>query len=211
MTAIGPAPNTEPAPRQDKKKRTPGAPADSVGSRHGFRTFPICVAGFLVLILVIGFMGVANGTPEQQVQVQAQMKVDAAKHDADALKHTADFKAESEKEALQAEQERQAETKLKLASAHNDLMLQSAVSGAGMLKTAIRNPDTLKLFDVSVMPDDAVCYQYRAQNGFGVINTEYAVLTPNERMYGNNSGMWNRYCKGRIGKDATRIVEKLMN
>jgi hypothetical protein len=48
-------------------------------------------------------------------------------------------------------------------------------------------------------------------SGFGGMNVEYAVLTPNERMYGNNSGMWNRYCKGRTGKDDTWIVEKLMN
>lgn len=42
-----------------------------------------------------------------------------------------------------------------------------AVTGAMMIRHSMRNPHTFELTQVLRMGDGALCYTYRAQNGFG--------------------------------------------
>lgn len=79
--------------------------------------------------------------------------------------------------------------------------------GAKALKNAMRNPDSFKLAQVLVMPDGGVCYGYRAQNGFGGMNGERAVLSPDGTMRTDDSDgfsrAWHRECAGKTGDDKT--------
>jgi len=96
----------------------------------------------------------------------------------------------------------------------DETMFQRALSRAGRLKTSLRNPDSFKLADygVLVMPNDAICFTYRAQNGFGGLNVEHAVMTPKGVFKANDSHLWNSTCVGvGSGKDDTEMVKAYLN
>jgi 2,4-dienoyl-CoA reductase-like NADH-dependent reductase (Old Yellow Enzyme family) len=59
--------------------------------------------------------------------------------------------------------------------------------------------------------DKKRCYQYRAQNGFGGMNIEYAVLTPNAANLSTNAGLWNRKCARKNGEDITALATQRMD
>jgi hypothetical protein len=88
-----------------------------------------------------------------------------------------------------------------------DLAFVRAVAGARQLKASVRNPDSFKLGETLVMADGAVCYDYRAQNGFGGMNVGQAVLAPSGKFKTNNSdgftSLWNKECGGKTGTDKT--------
>jgi hypothetical protein len=82
--------------------------------------------------------------------------------------------------------------------------------GAASLYAAARNPDTLKFESVLGMDDGTICYEYRAQNGFGGMNRERAVLLPNAKSLTTSSVAWNKRCANKSGDDVTLNAENLM-
>jgi hypothetical protein len=82
-----------------------------------------------------------------------------------------------------------------------------AVGAAKQLKDAMRNPDSFKLSNVLFMDDGAVCFEYRAQNGFGGTNLGRAVLSSKGIIKTNEMGggtqLWNRECANKSGYDNT--------
>jgi hypothetical protein len=97
-------------------------------------------------------------------------------------------------------QEQQKKTK-------DEQQFQFAVSGAKKLMDAMRNPDSFKLSSALFMDDGAICYEYRAQNGFGGMNVGRAVLTAKGIIKTNEmeggSKLWNRECANKSGYDNT--------
>jgi hypothetical protein len=79
----------------------------------------------------------------------------------------------------------------------------------------MRNPDSFKLSDGIVMADGAVCYSYRAQNGFGGLNVGNAVLAPKGKFKSSDSPgyatVWNKECGGETGTDDANIVNVPLN
>src|SRR6266852_58099 len=61
--------------------------------------------------------------------------------------------------------------------AKDEHQLQFAVAGAKQLMGAMRNTDSFKLSNALLMGNGTVCYEYRAQNGFGGMHLGHAVLT----------------------------------
>ena len=96
----------------------------------------------------------------------------------------------------------------KLAQNKQNAALQRATSGAIMLKNSMRNPDSFKLESALVINGTgAVCYDYRAQNGFGGINAEHAVLSGDGKQFKTSSTegfskLWNVECAGKNGQEA---------
>jgi hypothetical protein len=85
-----------------------------------------------------------------------------------------------------------------------------AVMGAESLRAAMRNPDSFKLKSAGLTSAGAVCYQYRAQNGFGGMNLEYAVLAPGATSINTNLSVWNRQCANKPIHDQTWAVNTRM-
>jgi hypothetical protein len=92
---------------------------------------------------------------------------------------------------------------------YSDLSTQAAI-GAASLKAAVRNPDSLKLEKVLGMDDGTICYEYRAQNGFGGLNREFAVLLPGANSLTTSTAAWNKHCAHKKGHDVRANVETLM-
>jgi hypothetical protein len=80
-----------------------------------------------------------------------------------------------------------------------------SLQGAKAIADSLRNPDSMKMSSILYMPSGAICYEFRAQNGFGGMNFDYAVETPNGRIYINDAeraaaGMWKKYCANKSGQ-----------
>jgi hypothetical protein len=88
-----------------------------------------------------------------------------------------------------------------------DISLTWAAAGAKQLQQSMRNPDSFKLNQVLIMGDGAACYDYRAQNGFGGMNVDQAVLSPTGKFKTTDSegfaALWNRECANKTGDDKT--------
>jgi hypothetical protein len=91
-----------------------------------------------------------------------------------------------------------------------DATFTRAAVGAKQLRSSMRNPDSFKLSEVLLMGDGAVCYEYRAQNGFGGLNVGQAVLSPKGQFKVSDSSgftrLWNKECAGKTGTDETWTV-----
>ena len=87
---------------------------------------------------------------------------------------------------------------------------QLAVAGAKQLHDSMRSPDSFKLGETLIMSDGAVCYDYRAQNGFGGMNVGHAVLAPSGQFKSSDSSgftaLWKKECAGKTGVDKTSEV-----
>ena len=94
-----------------------------------------------------------------------------------------------------------------VANQKDEAAFQRAVAGAKQLKSSMRNPDSFKLGETLIMHDGAVCYDYRAQNGFGGMNVGHAVLAPNGQFKSSDSPgyatLWNKECANKTGVDKT--------
>jgi hypothetical protein len=84
-----------------------------------------------------------------------------------------------------------------------------AALGASTIRAASRKPDSVSFDSVVVMKDGTACYAYRAQNGFGGMNREHAVLLPNTRRLATSAGAWNAHCAHKQGSDVTFLVSRL--
>ncbi len=93
------------------------------------------------------------------------------------------------------------------AKQQEEARFQRAVRGAKRLYDSMRNPDSFKLGETLIMGDGAVCYDYRAQNGFGGMNVGHAVLTPSGQFKSDESSgfgaLWKKECAGKTGDDKT--------
>ena len=91
-----------------------------------------------------------------------------------------------------------------------EAVFQRAVAGAKQLKKSMRNPDSFKLTEALEMDDGAICYEYRAQNGFGGMNVGHAVLAPNDQFKSSDSPgyatLWNKECANKTGTDDAKLV-----
>jgi len=92
--------------------------------------------------------------------------------------------------------------------------LTRAVAGALTLKKSMRNPDSFKLASVYLSQNGTVCYEYRAQNGFGGMNFERAVLSKKEddiliKGMEGFSTRWNRECTKDGGENIVEYVALL--
>lgn len=91
-----------------------------------------------------------------------------------------------------------------------DTQFAVAVLGAKTLRKAMRNPDSFKLSQVLIMADGSVCYEYRAQNGFGGMNIGHAVLDSSGKFRTDEmsafTATWNKKCANKTGEDKTRDV-----
>jgi hypothetical protein len=110
----------------------------------------------------------------------------------------------------QLKQERDRVKRQLSGSDDSDLSTRAAV-GAASLKAAARNPDSLVLDKVLGMDDGTICYEYRAQNGFGGMNREVAALLPNAKSLTTSSVVWNKHCAHKNGQDLKYNAENLMN
>lgn len=73
-----------------------------------------------------------------------------------------------------------------------------------LVKRSLRNPDSLKVESVLVTDALAVCATYRAQNGFGGMNREQAVMNSAQTKVLSNSekgfaALWNHECADKTG------------
>lgn len=97
-----------------------------------------------------------------------------------------------------------------------DAEVQRASVGASMLKKAARNPDSFKLEQALIMEGTgAVCYDYRAQNGFGGMNAGHAVLSADAKQFkgDNDDGfakLWNKECANKSGRDVATAITWLV-
>jgi len=100
--------------------------------------------------------------------------------------------------------------KEKKAKEKGSAALITAAGAAKQLRDSMRNPDSFKLTRALLMKSDAFCFEFRSQNGFGGVNSGYAVLAPSGRFLTNEmSGgttLWNKECAGKNGTDKTSEV-----
>jgi hypothetical protein len=90
--------------------------------------------------------------------------------------------------------------------------LRFAAIGVAELHTAMRNPESFKLEQILEMPKGAICYEYRAQNGFGGMNVEHAVMVDGMLKGGQESAAsWHKNCAGKTGRDITDKVQELIS
>lgn len=96
-----------------------------------------------------------------------------------------------------------------------DEALARAQAGAAMLKKAMRDPDSFKLSQALVIDGSgAVCYEYRARNGFGGMNVGYAVISSDGTAFKteNDSGfrkLWQKECANKKGEDIADAINWL--
>src|SRR5690606_15924854 len=107
--------------------------------------------------------------------------------------------------------ELEAKRKKEAAEMKERLEVAVASQGAKALKSAMRNPDSFKLEKALVMDDGSVCYEYRAQNGFGGMNVGSAVLSADGKVFKLNSDdgfakVWNKLCANKYGHDANKSI-----
>lgn len=105
------------------------------------------------------------------------------------------------------QEQRAAEDKTKAAY---DKSVDRAIAGARTLREAMRNPNSFAVAKVFAIEDGAICYTYRAQNGFGGMNQGQAILFPDNTMKSSTeSGFaraWNKACTA-SGWDLTSVAK----
>ncbi|MGA3054393.1 MAG: hypothetical protein ABSD63_09310 [Candidatus Korobacteraceae bacterium] len=92
----------------------------------------------------------------------------------------------------------------------SDPQLERAAVGAASIIAAARNPDSVKFYLVTVLSNGTACYMWRAQNGFGGVNQEHAVLLPNAANLSQSSSVWNSRCANKSGTDMTALIQQRM-
>jgi hypothetical protein len=106
----------------------------------------------------------------------------------------------------------------KSARERRDQEVRFAVAGANMLKKSMRNPDSFKLDSVFMIDGQtALCYEYRAQNGFGGVNAAKAVVDVNNNQIKTSEPytdafvrLWNKSCAGKSSRELGPVVKAMM-
>lgn len=96
--------------------------------------------------------------------------------------------------------------------APDDKRIDAAIFGAAAIKRSLRNPASFQLMSANVTQAGAVCYQFRAQNGFGGLNVLRAVRVRSITLTSEMDGfarLWNRECAGKaIALEAAYQVQQ---
>ena len=90
-----------------------------------------------------------------------------------------------------------------------DSELRIMVAGARSLKKNMRDPDSFVLETALQMSSGAVCYAYRAKNGFGGYNRAVAYYDPETQFLVDGErdpDGYNAKCGGKMGADHTKSV-----
>jgi hypothetical protein len=90
------------------------------------------------------------------------------------------------------------------AQAVRDHRFNLTLGAAITLHERMRNPDSLKISKAIFMPDDTICFEYRAQNGFGGMENSTAILYAGILLSGHDSAtrqLWKANCPGHQGID----------
>jgi hypothetical protein len=167
-------------------------------TRASVQKLGLFLASATAVLIVLAWIG---NTPSQVKASAARSdKASTDAHNAEIEAANAAGKATREKDNASKEAASQAAT-------------NSAIAGAESLKAAMRNPASFKLIEVSVMGNGAVCCGYRAQNGFGGLNVEHALLSPDGFIRSENASgftrLWNKHCAGKAGADETWVVGRM--
>lgn len=102
--------------------------------------------------------------------------------------------------------------KVDKAPTQEDIAMQRAVAGARLLKKAMRDPDSFKLESAFVINGShAVCYGYRARNGFGGMNRDHAVLARDGTRFLTSGDpgfekLWNAECANKPGREVATAI-----
>jgi Na+-translocating ferredoxin:NAD+ oxidoreductase RnfG subunit len=113
-------------------------------------------------------------------------------------------------------QKNKAATKAAEKEKHSNDQYHRALIGALTLKKAARDPDSFNLISALVIDENnAVCYQYRARNGFGGMNIEQAVFSgKNDKIKTSSedgfASAWNRECGNRSGYEKADLINTAM-
>jgi hypothetical protein len=94
---------------------------------------------------------------------------------------------------------------------HEKNKVVSATMGAKLLLGRLRSPESLKLESAMVTKDGLVCYQYRAQNGFGGVSRERAVWIGLGLVMQSDDDFaeaWNHWCAGQTGTEEVLTVSR---
>lgn len=93
-----------------------------------------------------------------------------------------------------------------------DAALEKAIVGAQALKKSTRDASSFNLESaLLVNGTGAVCYDYRAKNGFGGINVGHAVLSADGKKFKTNeeegfAALWNKECAKKSGSDVAAAI-----
>jgi hypothetical protein len=87
---------------------------------------------------------------------------------------------------------------------------------AKTIREGARNPSSFTLASAIVMESGAACIEYRAQNGFGGMNLEQAVISADgtkAKKTGDSgfNSLWNSQCAGQSGRDVRLQVNQYID
>lgn len=103
----------------------------------------------------------------------------------------------------------------KAAEEKESARVSSAATFAVMLKRSMRDPDSFNLNSVLIIDKTgAICYEYRARNGFNGLNVGQAVLSPRGTFKTSEmsgfSPIWNKECAHKTGTEEVQAVSFLL-
>lgn len=128
--------------------------------------------------------------------------------------HETELKVSETSEQLMERNKRNEEIQKEIAEnkKKDDEAIQKATIGAIALKKAMRDPESFKLESALVINGTgAVCYDYRARNGFGGVNVGHAVLSADGKRFKTNeedgfTKLWNKECVNKTGKEVVTAI-----
>lgn len=183
-----------------------GAPKSSTHShehrqRVGQYIWVIAIGAVASVILLILFTG--PSTPPSPPVSPAEAGARAQQQQAVEAKERT---GEGREEAFEASQHAAQDA----ASEKEQRDLSRAIITARIMRSAMRNPDSFKLIQVILMPSGVACFDYRAENGFGGMNRDQAVLYHRTKIVADDDprfpALWNRECADKVGQDVTNTV-----
>jgi len=183
----------------------------------------ILFGGLLVLGGCSALMGyIANESEKTKAAEEATKKAAdlAEKEKRRVASLTPEQKAAEEKQRQEREKaSREAQQQAVANKKKQDAAVQRAVAGASVLKKSMRNPDSFKLESALVIDQSgAVCYDYRAQNGFGGVNVGRAALAPDGSKFLTRESdgdafvrFWNKECAKKSGTEVGALARQMIN
>lgn len=85
------------------------------------------------------------------------------------------------------------EASVKADAAAKEQQWQTVLAAGGAIRQAMRNPDSIVYEEVRANPDASViCFQYRAQNGFGGMGRETVAIVNGKPSQART--VWNKNC-----------------
>lgn len=174
------------------------------------------IIGFVLFAIAITFVGDRlNESDRAEAAAKEAARATAAREaETKRLAAMTPEQRAAEVKKRQESEQRQAQERKRLAETKKnaDAAVQRAALGAQILKKSMRDPESFKLESALVIEKTgAVCYDYRARNGFGGINVGHAVLGPDGKKFMTNemegfSAFWNRECANKPGQEVSTAI-----